>query len=191
MTRFLIFLTALFFYLFPVVAQADFFQYTDQAGTVVMVDDESKIPAQYRKKTRTTKSDPAHGSKITAVRIRNNQVLVPVRFSYRNTSVDAWLLLDTGASTTLISSALAARLGIKAASTQRRLSQVADGRVVETFRTRLDFMAVGPKVKHDAEVAIMPSSGPDMGFDGLLGMNFLRDFPHHLDINSQTIEWSH
>ena len=191
MTRFLIFLTALFFYLFPVVAQADFYQYTDQAGTVVMVDDESKIPARYRKKTRTTKSDPAHGSKITAVRIRNNQVLVPVRFSYRNTSVDAWLLLDTGASTTLISSALAARLGIKAASTQRRLSQVADGRVVETFRTRLDFMAVGPKVKHDAEVAIMPSSGRDMGFDGLLGMNFLRDFPHHLDINSQTIEWRH
>ncbi|HEY3309207.1 MAG TPA: aspartyl protease family protein, partial [Desulfuromonadaceae bacterium] len=125
MTRLLIILQILLFHPFTLVAQADFFQYADRDGTVVMVDDESKIPKEFRKKTRTTRSDPTHGSKTTAVRIKNNQVLVPVRFSYRNTSVDAWLLLDTGASTTLISTALADRLGIKAASTQRRLSQVA------------------------------------------------------------------
>ena len=174
---------------FSLTAQADFFQYTDQDGTVVMVDDESKIPKKYRKQTRTTKADPGGGSKTTAVRIKNNQVLVPVRFSYRHTTVDAWLLLDTGASTTLISTGLADRLGIKPDSTQLRLSQVADGRVVQTFRTHVDYMAVGPKMKHNAEVSIMPSNSPGMGFDGLLGMNFLGDFPYHLDMNSQTIEW--
>lgn len=174
---------------FSLTARADFFQYTDQDGTVVMVDDESKIPKKYRKQTRTTKADPGGSSKTTAVMVKNNQVLVPVRFSYRNTTVDAWLLLDTGASTTLISTDLADRLGIKAASTQRLLSQVADGRVVQTFRTRVDHMAVGPKMKHNAEVSIMPSNGPGMGFDGLLGMNFLGEFPYHLDMNSQTIEW--
>ncbi|MBC8017294.1 MAG: aspartyl protease family protein [Verrucomicrobia bacterium] len=176
---------------FSLTAQADFFQYTDQNGTVVMVDDESKIPKKYRKQTRTTKADPGGGSNTTttAVRIKYNQVLVPVRFSYRNTTLDAWLLLDTGASTTLISTGLADRLGIKPDSTQLRLSQVADGRVVQTFRTHVDYMAVGPKMKHNAEVSIMPSNSPGMGFDGLLGMNFLGDFPYHLDMNSQTIEW--
>jgi clan AA aspartic protease (TIGR02281 family) len=173
----------------PPAARADFFQYTDQDGTVVMVDDESKIPAQYRKKTRTTKGGQSAGSKSTSVRIRNNQALVPVRFSYRNSTVEAWLLLDTGATTTMISTSLADRLGIRPDSTESRLSQVADGRVVQTFRTRVDSMAVGPKLKYNAEVAIMPSNGPDMGFDGLLGMNFLGEFRYHLDINNQMIEW--
>jgi len=173
----------------PGLARADFFQYTDQDGTVVMVDDEGKIPPQYRKKTRTTKGGQASGSRTTAVRIRQNQALVPVRFSYRNTTVEAWMLLDTGASTTMISTGLADRLGIRPESTESRLSQVADGRVVETFRTRVDSVAVGPKLKYNAEVAIMPSNGPDMGFDGLLGMNFLGEFRYHLDLNTQTIEW--
>ena len=171
-------------------ARADFFQYTDQSGTVVMVDDESKVPAKYRKKTRTTKAGPAGESKSTSVRLsRGNQALVPVRLSYRNTTVDAWLMLDTGATVTMISSGLADRLGIKPDSTESRLAQVADGRVVQTFRTRVDSLAVGPKLKYNAEVAIMPSDGPAMGFDGLLGMNFLGDYRYHLDVNSQTIEW--
>jgi predicted aspartyl protease len=171
-------------------ARGDFFQYTDQSGTVVMVDDESKIPPKYRKKTRATKAGSAVESKSTPVRLsRGNQALVPVRLSYRSTTVDAWLLLDTGATVTMISSGLADRLGIKPDSTESRLAQVADGRVVQTFRTRVDSLAVGPKLKYNAEVAIMPSDGPAMGFDGLLGMSFLGDFRYHLDVNNQTIEW--
>jgi len=175
---------------FSLVAHADFFQYTDQDGTVVMVDDEGKIPAKYRKQTRTTKADAGVASKTTAVRVKNNnQVFVPVRISYRNTVVDAWLLMDTGATSTVISTDLADRLGIKPASTERRLSQVADGSVVQAYRTRVDFMAVGPKTKLNAEVSILPSNGPGMGFDGLLGMNFLGDFPYRLDMNTHVIEW--
>jgi hypothetical protein len=50
-------------------------------------------------------------------------------------------------------------------------------------------MAVGPKMKLNAEVTILPSNGPAMGFDGLLGMNFLGDFPHRMDMNTHVIEW--
>ena len=174
---------------FSLTARADYFQYTDQDGTVVMVDDESKIPKKFRKQTRTTKADPGGASKTTGVTVRNNQVFVPVSFSYRNTTVDAWLLLDTGATTTTISTDLANRLGIKPANTQLQLGRVADGRVVQAYRTRVDYMAVGPKVKQSAEVSIIPSNGPSMGFDGLLGMNFLGDFPYRLDVNTQAIEW--
>ena len=191
MTRLLLITLSLILLLpaFPLTARADFFQYTDRDGTVVIVDDESRIPAQYRKKTRTTKAGPAGDSKTTSVRFRGNQALVPVRLSYRNSTVDAWLLLDTGATVTVISSSLADRLGIHPDSTESRLSQVADGRVVSTLRTRVDCLAVGPKLKYNAEVAIMPSGGPAMGFDGLLGMNFLGEFRYHLDLNNQTIEW--
>lgn len=190
MTKLFIFALLLVLQAFSLDARADFFQYTDQAGTVVMVDDESKIPPKYRKQTKSTKADSGVGSKITAVRVRNNnQVLVPVRFSYRDTIVDAWLLLDTGATSTVISTNLASRLGIKPASTERRLSQVADGTVIQAYRTRVDFMSVGAKMKLNAEVSIVPSNGPNMGFDGLLGMNFLGDFPYRLDMNTHVIEW--
>ena len=173
----------------PLTARADFFQYVDKDGTVVMVDDESKIPAQFRKKTRTTKAGPASESKSTSIRFRGNQAIVPVRLSYRNTAVDAWLLLDTGATVTVISSNLADRLGIRKGSTESRLSQLADGRVVETSRAHIDSLAVGPKLKYNAEVAIISSNGPAMGFDGLLGMNFLGEFRYHLDVNNHSIEW--
>jgi predicted aspartyl protease len=173
----------------PQTALADLFQYTDQSGTVVIVDDESKIPRKYRKQIKTTKAETGSISRTTSVKIRNNQVLVPVRFSYRDRTVDAWLLLDTGATGTVISTKVANSLGIKPASTESRLSQVADGRVVQAFRTRVDYINVGPKTKYNAEIAIIPSSGPDMGFDGLLGMNFLSDYPYHLDMNTEVIQW--
>ncbi len=46
-------------------AQADIFKYTDDNGTVVMVDDESKIPKKYRKKSKITRSQPRSGVKTT------------------------------------------------------------------------------------------------------------------------------
>jgi predicted aspartyl protease len=192
MTRIIIFTLSLMLSvpLFSRTVRADFFQYTDQDGTVVMVDDESKIPAKYRKKTRTTRAAPVVESTSTSVRLtRGNQALVPVRISYRNATVDTWLLLDTGATVTVISSSLADRLGITPANTQSRPSQLADGRVVDTARTRVD-LVVGPKLKYNVEVAILPrNGGPAMGFDGLLGMDFLGEFGYHLDINKQAIEW--
>jgi len=174
---------------FILPVRADVFQYEDKDGTVVMVDDEGKIPPQYRKKTRTTKSAPVRESKVTAVRARGNQAIVPVRISYRNTTVDTWLLLDTGATVTVISRGVADRLGIGSDSGERRLSQLADGRVIETARLRVDSLAVGPKVKYNAEIAVIPSSDPGMGFDGLLGMNFLSEFRYHVDVSNQVIEW--
>jgi predicted aspartyl protease len=189
MPRFLTIVLILILSAFSLTAKADFFQYTDQSGTVVMVDDESKIPKKYRKQTRITKADPGGESTTTAVRVQNRQVLVPVRFNYRNRTVDAWLLLDTGATSTMISGDLANRLGIKPANTQGQLSRVADGRVVQSFGVNVDYMAVGPKIKHSAKVSIMPSNNSGTGFDGLLGMNFLEDFPYRLDLNTQVIEW--
>jgi clan AA aspartic protease (TIGR02281 family) len=170
-------------------ANADFFQYTDRNGTIVFVDDEGKIPEKYRKKARTTKSVNSENLTATAVTIKDNRVFVPVTVSYRNKTVAATMLLDTGASLTTISIDVAKRLGINPESAELGISRVADGRILRTFVTTLDYLSVGPKIKSGLQVSIMPSSGPPLPFDGLLGMNFLGDFSYHLDVNNEMINW--
>ncbi|MDK9717842.1 MAG: retroviral-like aspartic protease family protein [Trichlorobacter sp.] len=168
--------------------QADLFQYTDKDGTVVMVDDEGKIPSQYRKKVKNSRSSSG-GDRYTGVTVRGNKVLVPVTISFRNETIQARLLLDTGASVTVISPQLASRLGIRPEHTSRTTGRVADGSFITAYNTVVDYMQVGPKTKHSVEVAVLPMNGPTMGFDGLLGMNFLGDFRYHVNMGSQTIEW--
>lgn len=170
--------------------RADLFHYTDQNGTLVVVDDEGKIPARYRKQARSSRSTQAESERYTGVTVRGNKVLVPVTMSFRNETVQARLLLDTGASTTAITPELAARLGIRLEHTRRTVGRVADGSFVSAYNTVLDYLQVGPKVKQSVEVAVLPMNGPAMGFDGLLGMNFLGDFMYHINLGSQTIEWS-
>jgi clan AA aspartic protease (TIGR02281 family) len=170
-------------------ALADFFQYTNANGTVVMVDDESKVPAKYRKKMQRSSVAADETVKYTGVTVKNNRVYVPVKFCYRGNTVETTLLLDTGASTTVITTELANRLGIKKANTERSSARVADGRVLATYVTSLDYIAVGPKIKHNVQVSITPTTGPPVPYDGLLGMNFLADFNYHLDVNTQMINW--
>jgi len=172
-----------------VSAQADFFQYTDDSGTVVIVDDAGKIPPRFRHRTKSRAVEVESGGRSTGVTIRMNRIYVPVTLSYRGRTIKATLLLDTGASTTMITTQVADRLGIRPDQTELQHAQVADGRVLETYLTKIDSLAVGPKIKHDLGVNIMPMSGPSLGADGLLGMNFLSDYPYQLDLNTQSINW--
>lgn len=174
----------------PYPALAELFQYTDKDGVVVIVDDESKVPPKYRKKSRVSGSSASSGGeRHTGVTVRSNRVIVPVTFNFRNNTVQARMLLDTGASITVISPSLAGRLGIRPEHTARGMGRIADGSFVESMHTRVDYMQVGPKVKQNAEVVVINQVGPAMGFDGLLGMNFLGDFRYHINLGSGTIEW--
>ena len=172
---------------FSVASYADLFQYTDKDGTVVMVDDEGKVPKQYRKKAN--RSTASANEQYTGVTVRGNKVIVPVTVSYQSETVQARMLLDTGASITTISPNLASRLGIRPENTRRGYARVADGSIIHSFNTVVDYLQVGPKVKLSVDVAVLPMNGPSMGFDGLLGMNFLSDFRYHINMGSQTIEW--
>lgn len=175
-------------------ASADIFQYTDNNGTLVMVDDESKIPARYKKKVKTRIVEAVEVSPLnrsTGVTVHSNRIYVPVRFSYQGRTVEARLLLDTGASITTITPLLAQRLGLNSSNTTRSLARVADGRTVQAYLTKLDSITVGPKVKYNVDVSILPRVENSSDDDGLLGMNFLRDFTYSLDINNQSINWMH
>lgn len=97
-----------------------------------------------------------------------------------NGKVHARMLVDTGASTTLIYKEAADKLALPpAARVGGSLTKVADGRVVPASAFRLESIAVGQSVVRGSVAAFVPVGG--MGFDGLLGMSFLGRFIARVD----------
>jgi clan AA aspartic protease (TIGR02281 family) len=125
----------------------------------------------------------------TRITIVGNSVLVPVTLSHGGRTVQATLVLDTGASCTFISRDLANRLGLDLSQGKRTKVMVADGRVVEGLATKIDHVSVGPKSKNGLTVDVGSEAGK-LPFDGLLGMDFLQDFKHSVDFKNQVIMWA-
>lgn len=174
-------------------AHAEFFQYTDSDGTVVFVDEADKVPNRYWKEAilrqASNAAESTSKSRNTRVTVTDNKVYVPVTVSYRGKTLKTWFLLDTGASVTIISATLAEKLGIQTADTTPGVTRVADGRSIQSLRTNLNFLSVDPKTVNNIDVGILQVSGPPLPFEGWLGMNFLAEFRHQLDVTSQTIKW--
>lgn len=168
--------------------QGNIYQYTDENGVIHFVDNSEGIPALYRDKVTVRKDKPS-SSMTTKIRVRNNQVLVPVTLRNGGRTVQTTLLLDTGATLVSISEELAARLSIDPNHTRPGVSEVADGRKVPTRLARLDAVSVGSRTKADAKVSIMSYSGTRTDRDGLLGMEFLGNFRYQIDMQNEVIRW--
>jgi clan AA aspartic protease (TIGR02281 family) len=165
----------------------DYFSYTDKQGVLHLGNRLAK-GSENMSNGATGEVPPAQGGNFTPVLIRGNQVLVPVTLSYRSRSVNATLLLDTGATVTTINERLARSLGVDLADTKSATSRVADGRTIRSWAFVADSIAVGPRRLHLLQTSILPGSG-GAGHDGLLGMDFLRDVRYHVDFNRNVIEW--
>lgn len=118
---------------------------------------------------------------IIPVTLSSGAVIVPVTF---NGSVTANLLLDTGASMTMISRRLAIHLALPAIASGL-FSGI--GGTIHAQVSRVDSIKVG-----DAEVSGMPIGIHDISrfqrFDGLLGMDFLGRFHVSVDSAKQVLE---
>ena len=125
----------------------------------------------------------------TKVTVVGNRVMVPVTLVYRGNQADVQLLLDTGASGTAISTGIAEQLGINVSSAKKIRVQVVGGQVIEARVAMLDSLTVGPHTKKYASVAIIPHTGPQVGYDGLLGMDVLRRLKYRADLDRQLILW--
>jgi len=168
------------------MASGEFYQYQDDKGTIHFTDDRGKIPKKYRDKHKVRDagiSEPKNS--VTPVTIEDNQVLVPVMIGYRGKEIKATFILDTGANTCTVSPDLANRLDIKREDAKAALAQGIGGAVFVVGNTKLDFVAVGPNKKYEVDVSIVKSGT----FDGLLGMNFLRELRYHIDFHTNTIKW--
>ena len=110
-----------------------------------------------------------------------------MRLGYEKKEVQAMLLLDTGASTTVIHREAASKLNLW--DRLKTTSIVADGRMVNTEIAQLDYIQVGPHRLRNFEVSIIDYSGDNNHYTGLLGMNFIRRTEYTINYAKQTMRW--
>ena len=95
---------------------------------------------------------------------KDNQVLVPVSLGYLGKSVQANLLLDTGANVTTIHDNIAEQLGISGG--RRGSLIVAGGDKIKARQLAIDSITVGPKTVDDLRITVLIFTGKAAPFDG-------------------------
>jgi len=166
----------------------DFYQFTDNDGVVHFVDDPAKIPGHYRGRTIMRKDSPA-ARQTTKVMIVDQQIHLPVLFKNGNTSELATMILDSGSTTTIISEAFAARLGIDLGAAPTSTATLADGSQVGIHMSKVDAVSVGSRMVSPFEISVLHQVGNSEMHDGLLGLDFLGNFQYQLDLPNELIRW--
>lgn len=178
------------------------YRWTDQDGHVHMTDNPSEIPEDAKREilqkqtsSETPSADDADkkgppgkgifsptGGEQKPYRIPLIQsgmnYMVDVRI---NNSVDARLMVDTGASLTAISTLLAGRLGIDSVRDLPKYPFRTAGGIIWDPLVTLDRMEVEGVWVEDVEASITSKL---IGVDGLLGMSFLNEFDAQLDVQN-------
>ncbi len=196
---------------------AEFYRYTDADGQVHYVDDPRHIPdAQLdtvkiyedthadggvdepRQEGGTAASlvgdeggapaPPAADVLESPVIVRGNRVIVPVEIGHSGRTIQTTLLFDTGASFTVLHQSAARKIML--IGTENREAVVVGGSRIPIRMAEVDYIQIGPYRVPNAEVAIVQSQGPDLGHEGLLGMNILRNLDYTLDVNRGVIVWN-
>jgi clan AA aspartic protease (TIGR02281 family) len=178
--------------LVPRSQAADFFRWIDHNGVVHFTDNIHSIPEARRATAVRIKGQqpprPAEPSKVSPATVakasipfeKHGQVVVVEVML--NKSVPAKLVVDTGATYTMISAATAKELSIDPERTPRTMPfQTANG-VIQAPLANLESVIIGGMEVKNLTTAIHDAV-PSAQVAGLLGLNFLSNF--RLDIDTE------
>ncbi len=124
----------------------------------------------------------------TRIMLDGNRIIVPVTIGNDGLEAEAHLLLDTGASQIVLHRALAEQLHIMAV--KKGMARLAGGQNIYAELGRVDFFKVGPYNQKNTLVLIIAHAGAHIDYDGLLGMNFLKEVEYAIDYKNQVIRWN-
>ena len=170
------------------VRAAEYYRWQDDNGVLHITDNLHNVPPKHRGKVTRVATpeipraleveyEPAPRSASIPIE-RHGQVVVIL--ATLNNKRSAKFVVDTGASYTLISSALARELSIDLGSNAKTLPfQTANG-LINAPVTSLDSIAVGGMEILDLPAAVHDAV-PDPQVAGLLGLNFLSNFRMDID----------
>lgn len=103
-----------------------------------------------------------------------------------NRKVKAELIVDTGATDTVISASLAKKIGISLNKSQNVLCQVANGATVMGKQINIKEVRVGGAKVYNVQAVVL-DSGNTGDSPGLLGMSFLNNFVFKVDTEKELL----
>lgn len=124
---------------------------------------------------------------ITPYEFIHNRIVVPVKVVYGSRSKNLSLVMDTGASRTVIHREAVASLN--PALRTGGGARVADGSVIKTQSINFDRVEIGPYKSKHVQTMILDYQGGGEQSHGLLGMDFLFNAKYELDKVNQLIIW--
>jgi len=167
----------------------------DSAGTYLLLENSRKfyIDVGARGSSAGSAAENAQkppassAARETKVTVKDNQVLVPVTLGYGGKEVQVSLLLDTGASITTLNSESVKKF--RYAEPSRAKLIVPGGKTIDADVIQLSYIRVGPHKIKNLQAGIIDHKGMPVEFQGLLGMNFLREVDYKIDFQRQVIVW--